>query len=300
MKLVSAVLAVVSVSAGVVAAEPVELKQTGNDNYVFAAGQTELAVLKPDAWQGNLKILSSANKTSCGASWPHFLMYSEGKWLTDRVESEGLKLVEFQLLKASGPLVGYRGKWQFRDICISSECHFAWYDAASATQFHLVRTQMQVLKDLADISSAWVEFMTSENSFTEAAAKTKGGKVISMDVSGTGVNANMHYLDGCELDRDGWITIYGARKGQDACVAMVPLKHGSSTVRPRINNGHVDNIEIHMLDPRQHNQLKQGQTLSLEYLLIVGRDHKDWRWIDPAVAHARAFMTQSTNLFNSP
>lgn len=277
MKSFSAILALASCIACAAAADPVELKKKSNDNYGFVAGKKELAVLMPDAWQGNLSVFSPKNKMLCGVNWPHFLMYSEGNWLTDRVESEGLKLVEFKVLKESGPLIGYRGKWQFRDYFTSSECHFAWYDAASATQVHFVRTELVVLKDLEGISSTWVEFMTPENSYTMVAAKTKGGQIMTMDVSGTGQNANMHYLDGYELADDGWITIYGARKGQDACVAMVPVNHGPGPVRPRINNGHVDNIEIHMLDARKRNPLKKGQAFSLEYLLIVGPDQKDWK-----------------------
>src|SRR6185295_17611466 len=134
----------------------------------------------------------------------------EGKWLTDKVESEGFDLVEFKTLQTTGPAIGYSGQWKFRDYCLSSECHFVWYDATNAIQVHLVKAQLEILKDLT-ISSAWVEFMSPENSFTTVAAKIKDGKVITMNVSQTGTNANMHYLDGFDLANDGWITIYGAR-----------------------------------------------------------------------------------------
>ena len=296
LKLAVIVLSVVAGADRVTAVEPVELKKAGNDNYRLMAGKKELAVLMPNAWQGNLNILSTQNKTVCGVSWPHFLLHSEGKWLTDRVESEGLNLVEFKTLSTSGSVIGYRGRWKFRDYCTSSECHFVWYDSANATQVHLVKTQIEILKDMADISSAWVEFMSPENSYTMVAAKVKEGKIITMNVSATGANANMHYLDGYELANDGWITIYGARKGQDACVAMAPINHSSGAVSPRINNGHVDNIEMHVLDARNRNSLTKGQTFSLEYLLLVGPDQKDWKWIDPAVQSARTFMTNNPTL----
>jgi hypothetical protein len=300
MKLAVIVLVISAGIVSVATAEPIELKEAGNDTYRVMAGKKELAVLMPDAWQGNLNIVSTKNKTVCGVNWPHFLLYSEGKWLTDRVESEGLKLVEFKTLKTSGSLIGYSVSWKFRDYCISSECHFAWYDDASGTQVHLVKTQIEILKNLTDISSAWVEFMSPENSYTTVAAKTKNSKVITMDVSKTGENANMHYLDGYELANDGWITIYGARKGQDACVAMAPVNHSPGAVRPRINNGHVDNIEIHVLDARKRNSLTKGRTFYLEYLLLVGPDQKDWKWIDPAIQSARTFMTNNATLLDCP
>ena len=300
MKLAAIVLAVTAGVVCVTAAELIEFKKTGNDTYRLMAGKKELAVLMPAAWQGNLNILSTKNTTVCGVIWPHFLLCNEGKWLTDKVESEGLTLLEFQTLKTSGSLIGYSGRWKFRDYCISSECHFAWYAAASATQVHLVKTRLEILKNLTDISSAWVEFMTPENSYTMVAAKMKGGEIIRLNVSETGANANMHYLDGYELANDGWITIYGARKGQDACVALVPVNHGPGTVRPRINNGHVDNIEMHVLDTRKRNSLTNGTTFSLEYLLLVGPDQKDWKWIDPEVQRVRAFMTNNVGLLDWP
>ena len=102
LKLAVIVLSVVAGADRVTAVEPVELKKAGNDNYRLMAGKKELAVLMPNAWQGNLNILSTQNKTVCGVSWPHFLLHSEGKWLTDRVESEGLNLVEFKTLSTSG------------------------------------------------------------------------------------------------------------------------------------------------------------------------------------------------------
>jgi hypothetical protein len=281
-------------------ATPVELKKINDDDYRVMAGHKVLAEVVPDANMGNMGILSVKNTMLCGVNWPHFLLYSQGKWLTDKVESEGFKLLEFTPLKTSGPLVGYSGKWQFRDYCISSECHFTWYDETNATQFHLVKARLEILKDLPDISSAWVEFMTAENSYTTVAAKTRGGQIMTMDVSKTGKDANMHYLDGYELATDGWITIYGARKGQGTCVAMVPIGEHSDILRPRINNGHVDNIEIHALDARKQNFLKQGRVFTIEYLLIVGPDQKDWKWIDAAVQRARIFMAKNADSLNCP
>jgi len=273
-----------------------ELSKRG-DAYRFIVRKTgrELAVTVPDAWQGNVRILSPSGK-HCGVAWPHFLMNSEGKWLADKVESEGMKLVAFKVLQPSGRVIGYRGKWKFRDYFTSSETHFTWYESAQSTQVHLVRTQLRVLKDLEGITTGWVEFMTRENSYTTVAARVRGGTVVTMDVSKTGRGRNMHYWDGREFADGGWITIYGSRIGQGGCAAFVPLRYRPGPMRPRINNGHVDNIEIHMLDARKRNRLKKGQEFHLEYLLIAGPDKKDWKWIAPAVQRARAFMARAKRL----
>ena len=82
------------------------LVAAGTDDYrvVTAGDKKELAALRPDAWQGNVNILSPTGRLD-GVNWPHFLMGSEGRWLTDRVESEGQQLVEFQVLVPSGCVV---------------------------------------------------------------------------------------------------------------------------------------------------------------------------------------------------
>ena len=276
-----------------------DLRKTG-DVYriVLSITGKELAVVGPDVWQGNMNILSPSG-AHCGVLWPHFLMNSEGKWLTDKVESEGMKLVDFEVLKLSGSVVGYRGKWSFRDYFQSSETHFTWYEPTELTQVHLIRTRLRILKDLEGITTTWVEFMTRENSYTTAASMTKGGEVLTMDVSRTGEGQNMHYWDGSELDPNGWITIYDCKNDQAGCAAMVPLRFSTSSMRPRINNGHVDNIEIHMLDARKRNNLKKGQEVFLEYLFIAGPDRKDSKWIAHSVKQARSFMKQFV-LFNRP
>lgn len=272
-----------------------ELRKAGNA-YQFVLKETgrKLAVMVPDAWQGNVRCLSASGE-HCGVAWPHFLMNSEGKWLTDRAESEGMTLVDFEVLRTSGSVIGYRGTLVFRDYFTSSETHITWYEPAQSTQVHLVRTQLRVLKDLQDITTTWVEFMTRENSYTTVAAMVRGGTVVTMDISKT-VRRNMHHWDGMKLADNGWITIYGSRSGQASCVALVPLTHSPGSARPRINNGHVDNIEIHLLDARKRDSLRKGQEVSLEYLLVVGPDKKDWEWIGPTVERARAFMERSKSL----
>ena len=115
-----------------------ELRKTG-DAYRFVLRTTgkEFAVMVPDAWQGNVQILSPSG-VHCGVVWPHFLANSEGKWLTDKVESEGMKLVDFEVLQSSGPVIGYRGEWKFHDSFSSSVTHFTWYESGKSTQVHLV------------------------------------------------------------------------------------------------------------------------------------------------------------------
>ena len=280
-------------------ADALRLEKVNQDLYRLVVAETgrQLAVTRPDHGQGNVRVFSRNGK-HCGVNWPHFLMYSDGHWLTDAVESEGLRLVEFEVRDDSGAArrnrgVGYRGKWKFRDYFTTSEQRFTWYDRATATQFHLVDTELEILKDLDDISSVWVEFMTRENSYATVAAKTKDGRVVTLDVSKTGKLRNMHYFDGEELAENGWIAIYGARNGQDACAAFVPLEHSPGPMRPRVNNGHVDNIEVHLLDARQYDILKAGQRFRLQYILIVAPDQPDWKWIEPAAEKAKVYVEQA-------
>ena len=277
---------------------PCPLKTGDAYRFVLKESGEEFAVMAPDAWQGNVRIISPRGK-HCGIAWPHFLMNSEGKWLTDKVESEGMKLVDFEVTQSPATVIGYRGKWVFRDYFSCSETHFTWHEPAESTRVHLVRTQLRILKDLEDITTIWVEFMTRENSYTTAAALAKGGKVITMDVSTTGPRRNMHHWDGRELEDGGWIAIYGAQNDQGGCAALVPLTYSPGPVRARVNNGHVDNIEMHLLDARKRNGLTKGQEFFLEYLLIAGPDKKDWKWIAPAVERARAFMERSKGLLDT-
>src|SRR5262249_44775827 len=148
------------------------------------------------------------------------------------------------------------------------------------------------------ISSAWVELMTQQNTYSRIAARLKNGSVVTLNLQDAGLDpkADRHYLDGYELADGGWITIYGARKGQDSCAALVPLSHSHGAIHPRIYYSHVDNIEIHVLDARKYNSLPKGSTFSLEYLLIVGPDRSDWKWIDTAVQNARTFMSNHPDM----
>ena len=266
---------------------PLNLVAAGTDDYrvVIAGDKKELAAIRPDVWQGNVNILSPTGRLA-GVNWPHFLMGSEGHWLTDWVESEGQQLVEFQVLVPSGRVVGYRGAWKFRDYFVSRETHRIWYDPESQMQVHFAQTELDVLKDLPEVNAVWVEFMTQENSYSTAAAKMKDGSVATLDVSKTGLLANMHYWDGQELACGGWIAIYGTRQGQGGCVALAPLERTSGPIHPRVNNGHVDNIELHVLDARKRQPLQAGQRFSLEYLLLAGPDRSDTNWIEPALAKA--------------
>jgi len=59
-----------------------------------------------------------------GHLWSQFLMLSPGEWLTDRVESEGQRLVSFEALAREGKLIRYRGKWAFRDLFTSAAEHY--------------------------------------------------------------------------------------------------------------------------------------------------------------------------------
>ena len=273
-----------------------EIQKAGDDYRIVQEAQDKtLALTKPNAWQGNVEILSPLG-IHAGVLWPHFLMHSEGNWLTDKVESEGMKLLDFDILLSSGPLVGYRARWTFRDYFTSSETHFVWFDADNSVQVHWIRTELQVLRDLEHITAVWVEFMTRENSFTTVATKRENGTKVTMDVGKTGAERNMHYWHEYRLAETGWITIFGSKSGQTGCAVLVPLASSQSPVRPRVNNGHVDNIELHILDPRTPDTLKKGAKLFLEYLLLAGPDNTDVRWIDPAVERARDCLERHENL----
>lgn len=265
--------------------------------FVLPSTGRELAVARPDSWQGNVRI-QSPEGVECGVSWPHFLMNSQGKWLTDRVESEGMKLIEFRLLQSSGPMVGYEGTWQFRDYFTTSETHFAWYEPAYSQQVHLVSTRLRVLKDLDDIHGIWVEFMTRENSHRAAATTVGDGRVVTMDVSQSGPEKNMHFWDEQEIPTGGWIALYGPAGGRAGSAALIPLASSTPRLRPRVNNGHVDNIEIHLLDPRKPHQLARGQDFFLEYLFIAGPDQDDWEWVAPAAKRAREVLQASRKLLD--
>jgi hypothetical protein len=51
--------------------------------------ETMLMYIEPDEWQGNSDVYPVVGGRRVGHHWSQFLMLSPGKWLTDRVESEG-------------------------------------------------------------------------------------------------------------------------------------------------------------------------------------------------------------------
>ena len=235
-------------------------------------GQTLLEIV-PDAWQGNANVYPVDGAVRVGHLWSQFLMLSPGRWLTDRAESEGQKLVSFEVLQNRGRWVSYRGAWKFRDYFITKAEHSIWI--RQETVCHWVRTDLTVLQDIPRAGAVWVEFMNDAGAYSTIAVKT-AHKVIELLATG---RTDTHHLDGEVLGKNGWIAIYGPRNGQDSSAALVALE-GSHPVRPRFFDAHVDTIELHMLDPRTTRTLRKGHVFRLEYVLLVSREADNCRWID--------------------
>lgn len=246
-----------------------------------------LLEIVPDAWSGNANVYAPGGTIRVGHFWSQLLMFSGGNWLTDRVESEGFRLISFEVLRRHGESVRYRGTWQFRDYFTSEAEHLVW--VRGGTVFHHVRASLKVLRDIPKVTAVWVELMNDADAYRTAAAKTTRG-VVEQPLTGT---SNMHYMDGLRLQERGWIAVYGPRKNQNASAALVPL--GSShAVRPRVNDSHCDNIELHLLDPRRSRALPKGRSFSLEYLLLIHGAADGREWIDGRVRDAEVFLRTRT------
>lgn len=59
-----------------------------------------LLEIVPDAWSGNANVYAPGGTIRVGHFWSQLLMFSGGNWLTDRVESEGFRLISFEVLGA--------------------------------------------------------------------------------------------------------------------------------------------------------------------------------------------------------
>lgn len=237
----------------------------------------------PDDWQGNANIYPIHGTVRVGHLWSQFLMLSPGKWLTDRVESEGQHLLSFEILEGEGKLICYKGEWAFRDLFASGAEHYVW--VKGETVFHYVKAQLTVLKDISDVGAVWVELMNDADVYSNIATKTEGG-VIERAATGT---TNQHYLDNYTLGRYGWVAIYGPMRGQKGSAALVAIE-ASDPVHPRSFDGHVDNIELHMLDPRKTTTLPTGRTFYLDYLLLVSTKSNTWDWVDKAIEEAQPII----------
>lgn len=249
----------------------------------LAGNRHRLLEIVPDAWQGNANLYPYDGTVRVGHLWSQFLMLSPGQWLTDRVESEGQRLLSFEVVERQGRIIQYRGEWAFRDLFTSAAEHHIW--VRGKTVFHYVQTDLTVLKEIPNVGAVWVELMNDADTYGTIAVKTQT-QIIERKATGT---TDQHYLDENTLDEAGWITIYGPRGGQQGSAALVVM-NASDPVHPRSYDGHVDNIELHMLDPRQVRTLPAGQSFHLDYLVLVSSQADTWDWIDEAIEEARVVL----------
>jgi len=73
----------------------------------------DLVITGPDVWQGNSDIFHTEGSVRVGHLWSQFLMLREGYWLTDRAESEGEYLIDFNVIQDRGKIIWYNGSWGF-------------------------------------------------------------------------------------------------------------------------------------------------------------------------------------------
>jgi hypothetical protein len=253
------------------------------DFYVIGTSEQLLARIGPDVWQGNADVFPAEGALRVGHFWSALLMLSPGKWLTDKVESEGLKLEYFGVLADSGTVIQYEGTWRFRDYFTTKARHSVWSDQEYV--YHLVRARLDIMTSIDDVGAVWVELMNDGDAYTYVITKTKSGLIRR----GAPGRTKKHYLDEYLLDNGGWIAMYGARKGQSGSPALVLLT-ASQPVRPRQWDCNTDNIELHLLDPKLARNLNPGAPLELEYMLIISPDPDSYVWIDEAVTQARQLV----------
>ncbi len=249
-----------------------------------------LAYIVPDKWQGNSNVYSVFGEKRVGHHWSQFLMLSPGKWLTDRVESEGEFLVSFKVLKPKGNIVSYIGTWGFRDYFITTAVHYFW--VKNNVLYRYVKTNLTVINDIPDpVGAIWIELMNNPDYYRIAIAKTREG-MISYNMTGVTGHALKEYT----LDPYDWIAlidpVFNEVKGSPALV----LINASSKVHPAVYNGpNVDNIELHLLGANEERMLKKGDHFELSYLLIVGPETSSYIWIDKAITKAKPVIEAIDN-----
>ena len=261
------------------------------DLYLFKAGATHYEVrllpenirliyLEPDMWQGNSDVYPLAGGRRVGHHWSQFLMLSPGKWLTDRVESEGEFLIDFKVLKSSGKLVAYSGKWGFRDYFVTTAVHYIWAD--DEFLYRYVKTNLTVLRDIPDpVGAIWVELMNDPDYYATAVSKTEKG-LITYDMHGVTGHALKEYTLGIY----GWIALINPLSSDVRGSPALILVRSSQKAHPTVCNcPNVDNIEIHMLGD-EIRMLKKGDYFELHYLLIVSNKPNSYSWIDEAIKRA--------------
>lgn len=248
----------------------------------LAASGGRLVFVEPDAWQGNSDVFPVAGGARVGHHWSQFLMLSPGKWLTDRVESEGQRLVSFKVLQESGKVVSYFGTWKFRDYFTVSALHYFWVNGDILYRY--VTANLTVTGDIPDpVGAIWVELMNDPNYYGVAVTKTTEG-IVTKDMHG----ATGHALKEYTLDDYGWIMLYEPLASNvQGSPALVKVK-ATHAVHPTVCDcSNVDNIELHLMGKDETRNLAKGEFFELSYLLIVSTETQSYDWIDPAVDRAK-------------
>jgi len=239
-----------------------------------------LMYIEPDEWQGNSDVYPVVGGRRVGHHWSQFLMLSPGKWLTDRVESEGEFLIRFEVIKDSGKLIVYRGEWGFRDYFVTAATHYIWVE--DGLLFRYVKTNLTVLRDIPDpVGAIWVELMNYPDYYATAVSKTEEG-LITYDMRGVTGHALKEYA----LGSYGWIALVNPLSDVRGSPALVLIRSSQKAHPTACNCPNVDNIEIHMLG-NEERMLKKGDSFELHYLLIVSDEPNSYSWIDGAVERAK-------------
>lgn len=133
--------------------------------------------------------------------------------------------------------------------------------------------------------------MNDPDPYNFAVAKTRD-RTMQRSILG---KSGEHYLDEYLLDKYGWIGLYQPLKGQRGSPALVAIE-STHSVRPRLYDGHVDNIELHMLNPREVRNLSTGDYFELHYLLVTSPETDNYDWIDKSITRAKSIIDLTETL----
>ncbi|MCS7125846.1 MAG: hypothetical protein NZ929_02925, partial [Aigarchaeota archaeon] len=202
------------------------LTKAGATHYEVRLESTDtmLIYLEPDMWQGNSDVYPVTGGQRVGHHWSQFLMLSPGRWLTDRVESEGQFLIDFKIFKERGWMIIYAGRWGFRDYFITDAIHYIWIE--DGILYRYVKTNLTVLKDIPDpVGAIWVELMNDPDYYMTAITNTREGLIV-YNMSGVTGHALKEYV----LNRYGWIALINPRLAEGS-PALILVKSSSHLAR---------------------------------------------------------------------
>lgn len=296
-----------------------------NKNYHLDIEFTEdkITLTLSPYWIGNALVFPVGSDKSIGLFWSQVVMVgldrggyspgfhpgyglgfnlpsSLGYFLTDEVESEGVKLVSFNVSKDSGEVIEYGGTWKFRDLYTTSAEHRVW--VKDNYVFHLVDLELRILNIISFVGAAYVEFMVEGDSYGFATAKTRDG-LMTCDLINEPTERYREllgplgriYFTSHPLENDGWISIYEPKKGQEGSAAFVLLDH-SRTAYPAAASSHIDYIQLHLLPTAYLRpltlSLSKDDYFKMRYLLIVSPEKDNYDWVDSAIYSAKSVIDE--------